>query len=1154
MAALAVGWLACGEDPVAPPPNPPPLDPPRATTLGVTPARTELAALGAAVQLSADVRDQTGQPMAGVRVAWSGRDPMVATVDSAGLVTAVGRGETRIVAAANGISGEARVTVRSRVDSVAVVPPADTIAPGDTLRLAATAFDPNGHPIADAEFAWSSTNPSVVTVDSSGLVLGTDEGVATILARTDGAKGNSEVTVVSPDRTVLEAFYAATGGPEWRDDQNWLTDAPLERWVGVRTTHGRVTGLYLHNNNLRGRLPPVLVQLTKLEDLWLNWNKLTGPIPVQLANLTSLTNLSLPVNELQGSIPPELGALESLELLQLQDNDLSGGIPSGLANLANLEKLSLDNNRLTGGIPPELGRLAALKRLSLHNNDLTGSIPLELGDLSDLEELALSYNELTGPVPPELGKLKNLRALSLIGLYFSTEEHGRGLTGPIPPELGRLTKLERLSLGQNSLSGPVPPELGHLVSLRKLHLSANRLTDIPGELGKLYNLEEFSMQLNPLTGPIPPELGNLANLRSLNLSLNASLTGPIPPELGKLTNLGELHLWGNQLTGSIPPELGDLANLEVMNLSGNDLTGVVPMELGNLVSLESLLLRANGLTTIAGGLGGMRNLLDLDLAENRFASDGLPPGVFSNLPSLEGLDLGRNQLTELPTGMFLGLPRLSHLRLEGNPGAPFTLTLEARRIDEDPLASGPASVEVHVAEGAPVDLKIPLSAHGGTISATAVVLETGSDRSAAVTVTRDAESRSGTEVVAGPLPVLPRRLSGLQLEVAGSLVLFGDVSNQAPVPARNLPWMRIRQGDRSRQITVSSYFEDPDGDRLEYSAASGDPGVVSTSVRDGRLTVVPLAPGSTSITVTAEDRGGLTAASSLPVSVRGMRRGSYAIDLIMVDSPRESVQAVFDDAIEYWESILADTELPDIPVGTDAPLGCNGVTTDQSLEIIDDLAVVASVGQIDGPGRVLGWAALCGMREESRLPLIGALRFDAEDLEALQESDALEEVILHEIGHLLGIGTVWNEQGLLVNPSLRGRPGTDTHFRGPMAIAAFNEAGGEIYTGGEKVPVENYAGRSAADAHWRESVLDHELMTPTLSLGVPNPLSAITIQSLADMGYFVDVSLAETFRLPGAAARAPGEEARKIEYGDDVRRGPIIVFDRDGRAVRGTPN
>ena len=56
-----------------------------------------------------------------------------------------------------------------------------------------------------------------------------------------------------------------------------------------------------------------------------------------------------------------------------------------------------------------------------------------------------------------------------------------------------------------------------------------------------------------------------------------------------------------------------------------------------------------------------------------------------------------------------------------------------------------------------------------------------------------------------------------------------------------------------------------------------------------------------------------------------------------------------------------------------------------------------------------------------------------------------------------------------------------------------------------------------ADSHWRESVFGHELMTPILNVGQEQPLSAVTIQSLADLGYGVDLSHAESFSLPRSA-------------------------------------
>ena len=150
---------------------------------------------------------------------------------------------------------------------------------------------------------------------------------------------------------------------------------------------------------------------------------------------------------------------------------------------------------------------------------------------------------------------------------------------------------------------------------------------------------------------------------------------------------------------------------------------------------------------------------------------------------------------------------------------------------------------------------------------------------------------------------------------------------------------------------------------------------------------------------------------------------------------------------------------------------------------------------------------------------------------------------MHEIGHVLGIGVIWHNLDLIQNLPSSGEEEKDTHFTGPLAIEAFDEAGGTNYTGGAKVPV------ASRGAHWRESVLDDELMTPFLNSGVLNPLSAITAQSLADMGYTVNAGQAELYRLPGASAAKQGG-SRKIPYGNDIRRGVIQVVDRDGHVIR----
>ena len=188
------------------------------------------------------------------------------------------------------------------------------------------------------------------------------------------------------DRAVLEAFYHATGGPNWTNSTNWLTDAPLDEWVGVGTNHNdRVMRLDLHDNQLTGLIPSSLGSLTNLEYLRLSRNQLTGSIPPSLGSLTNLEYLWLSRNQLTGSIPPSLGSLTNLRLLSLGVNQLTGSIPSSLGSLTNLYYLGLLINQLTGSIPPSLGSLTNLEYLQLGVNQLTGSIPSSLGSLTNLE-------------------------------------------------------------------------------------------------------------------------------------------------------------------------------------------------------------------------------------------------------------------------------------------------------------------------------------------------------------------------------------------------------------------------------------------------------------------------------------------------------------------------------------------------------------------------------------------------------------------------------------------------------------------------------------------------------------------------------------------------------------------------------------------------
>ena len=373
------------------------------------------------------------------------------------------------------------------------------------------------------------------------------------------------------------------------------------------------------------------------------------------------------------------------------------------------------------------------------------------------------------------------------------------------------------------------------------------------------------------------------------------------------------------------------------------------------------------------------------------------------------------------------------------------------------------------------------------------------------------------------------------------------VENRPPVATSPIRDLTLTERT-SETITMSSHFEDPDGDPLTYSAETSDSRVATVRVSRSYVTVRGVLRGQTEITVTAADPDGATARQSFAVTVE---RPTMDFDIGVGFGPNvtPSQERVFRTAASYWQSALRFTELPDVAVNTTLTCGVRGVTANVDVGTIDDVGIVFAIGDLDGEGGVLAVARLCFIRSLTETPLLGLTVFDRADIDRLTQDGNFTEVATHEIAHVLGFGLgLWERRGLLRNPS-EIDPTADTHFPGTRAIAAFDAAGGSDYTGA-KVPVEN----GGDDSHWRESVFGRELMSPSVTLGQRHPLSAVTLQSFADLGYAIDASHVQPYRLPApmlAADIAAGaqEGAEVFTYGDDVDHGPIRVLDSNGRVV-----
>ena len=275
---------------------------------------------------------------------------------------------------------------------------------------------------------------------------------------------------------------------------------------------------------------------------------------------------------------------------------------------------------------------------------------------------------------------------------------------------------------------------------------------------------------------------------------------------------------------------------------------------------------------------------------------------------------------------------------------------------------------------------------------------------------------------------------------------------------------------------------------------------------------------------------------------------SFNIELVFLDEQdfTASQKALFQQAARRWESIitagLKDINYSDNPyIHWNAKLGAWIHVNDT----VDDLRIFVKARYFNDNYSAVGGPLL--VRWENGLPIAGLIGINRASLQSLEDEGHLLTLILHELGHVLGfLPWFWDtfDFDVLQNPS-HANPAADTHFSGWQAIQAFNNAGGGSYQGA-KVPLES----GGDDSHWRQSVFGDELMTRDWIRPYAKPLSAITIQALADIGYQVDVSQADAYQLPPLGSAKLAANPSRPRGTCQIHNGPIYVSDEQGRLVQ----
>ncbi len=323
---------------------------------------------------------------------------------------------------------------------------------------------------------------------------------------------------------------------------------------------------------------------------------------------------------------------------------------------------------------------------------------------------------------------------------------------------------------------------------------------------------------------------------------------------------------------------------------------------------------------------------------------------------------------------------------------------------------------------------------------------------------------------------------------------FGAVDE--PLPAAPVVLVQDQFGNPVPDVSVSFSVTDGGG------TVTGSP-VLSDSAGLAAAETWTLGPAEGSNSVDAVVSG----APPLTFTATGLA-AVYDIDIVRLGAGGPEIAQAIEDAVLRWRQLVIG-DLGDVDFSTNpADSALCGVPHPEINDVVDDVRIFVRLEEIDGPGRILGNAGPCLTRSGGMLTVVGVMRFDTDDLQRLADQGRLDDVVIHEIGHVLGIGTLWDDFGFLMNPSLPDNEGADTHFTGPRAIVAFDDVGGNNFSSGSKVPVENSQGEAGTrDSHWRESVFETEAMTGFVD--EVNPLSIVTVESLGDLGYIVNANAAD---------------------------------------------
>jgi Ca2+-binding RTX toxin-like protein len=230
--------------------------------------------------------------------------------------------------------------------------------------------------------------------------------------------------------------------------------------------------------------------------------------------------------------------------------------------------------------------------------------------------------------------------------------------------------------------------------------------------------------------------------------------------------------------------------------------------------------------------------------------------------------------------------------------------------------------------------------------------------------------------------------------------------------------------------------------------------------------------------------------------------------VVSINAPAYNITINFTGDTTYLPYFTAAAQLWSLFITADVP-NVSGVP---GPGFVDDLYIDASVVPIDGVGNILGQAGPQYYRLATKLPITGIMKFDSADVENMAANGTLGSVILHEMGHVIGIGTMWGLTGQRIAVADATKAdGNDYRYVGTAALTEYRLLSGN--SAATYVQLESTRGGTGTlGAHWDETIFGNELMTGFIS-NTATSTSRMTLAALRDEGYQVDLGYADPYFL-----------------------------------------